>query len=75
VDFFRKQAVVTVDVEKYDENALIGALEKYVLGGEVITPPALQDQPASADKSTKAVESRQADKSTKAVESRQKEKE
>jgi hypothetical protein len=59
VDFFRKQAVVTVDVEKYDENALLDALEKYVLGGEVIKPPTLQSQASNADKSTKELESRQ----------------
>jgi hypothetical protein len=53
VDFARKQAVVTVESEKYDEQALLQALEKFVLGGEVIKPPTPQDQPASVDKSTK----------------------
>jgi hypothetical protein len=53
VDFARKQAVVTVETERYDEQALLQALEKFALGGEVITPPTLQAQPSSADESTK----------------------
>jgi copper chaperone CopZ len=53
VDFARQQAVVTVEIDKYDENALIEALGKYVLGGEVIKPPMLKAQPASVEKSTK----------------------
>lgn len=53
MDFASKQAVVTVEIEKYDEQALIEALEKFVLGGEVIKPPTSQAQPSSTSKSTK----------------------
>ena len=35
VDFDKKQAVVTVEVEKYDEQALLKALEEAGFGGKV----------------------------------------
>ena len=36
VDFAKKQAVVTVEAEKYDEQALLQALEKAGYGGKVM---------------------------------------
>jgi copper chaperone CopZ len=36
VDFAKKQAVVTVETEKYDEKALVKALEKAGFGGKVV---------------------------------------
>jgi S1-C subfamily serine protease len=36
VDFAKKQAVVTVETEKYDEKALVNALEKEGFGGKVV---------------------------------------
>ena len=36
VDFAKKQAVVTAEVEKYDEKALLKALNKGGFGGKVV---------------------------------------
>lgn len=36
VDFDKKQAVVTVEVEKYDEAALLKALKEARFGGKVV---------------------------------------
>jgi copper chaperone CopZ len=36
VDFAKKQAVVTVETEKYDEKALVKTLEKAGFGGKVV---------------------------------------
>jgi copper chaperone CopZ len=54
VDFAKEQAVVTVETEKYDEKALVRALEKAGYGGKVIKPSASQPHPSCAAKSTKA---------------------
>ena len=36
VDFAKKQATLTVETEKYDEKALIKALDKAGYGGKVV---------------------------------------
>ena len=38
MDFAKKQAIITVETEKYDEEALLKALEKAGFGGEVVKP-------------------------------------
>lgn len=36
MDYAKKQAVVTVEVERYDEKALLNALEKAGYGGKAV---------------------------------------
>jgi copper chaperone CopZ len=53
VDFAKKQAVVTVEIEKHDEKALVKALEKAGFGGTVVKPSTSPAQPSSGEKSKK----------------------
>jgi hypothetical protein len=58
VDFAKKQAVVTVETAKYDQKALVRALEDGGFGGKVVTPAASQAKPPNVDKTTKVAEAK-----------------
>jgi copper chaperone CopZ len=58
VEFAKKQAVVTVETEKYDAKALVNALVKAGYGGKVVELSTSQAQPPNGGHSTKAVEAK-----------------
>jgi copper chaperone CopZ len=61
VEFTKKQGVVTVETEKYDEKALLKALEKGGFKGHVISGAEAAAEPGAAGKSAKTLEAKKID--------------